>query len=79
MKIQIKYFAALREQAGKSEEIVETSFNNPEFIYELLKMKYNFSFEVSDLQVAVNDSYENFDFELKDMDTLVFIPPVAGG
>ncbi len=79
MKIQIKYFAALREQAGKSEEVIETDSINPMKIYAELKEKYNFTLESSELQIAVNDSYENFNFELKDMDTLVFIPPVAGG
>jgi len=79
MKIKIMYFAALREQAKKSDEILETSFTNPNDIYNYLKRKYNFSLEINELKVAVNDFYEDFDFELKEMDSLVFIPPVAGG
>ena len=73
------YFAALREQAKKSDEILEISFTNPRDIYNYLKRKYNFSLEISELKVAVNDCYEDFDIELKEMDSLVFIPPVAGG
>ncbi len=79
MKIQIKYFAALREQAEKSNEIIETDSKNPKEVYTELKKKYNFTLAVSELQVAVNDNYENFEYELENMDTLVFIPPVAGG
>lgn len=79
MKIQIKYFAALREQAGKGEEIIDTNAGNPQNIYQELKDKYNFSLQVSELQVAINDNYENFNYVLKEMDTVVFIPPVAGG
>ena len=79
MKIKIKYYASLREQAGKSQEIIESSHTNPRGIYEELKMKYNFSLSVDELQVAVNDNYEDFDHELSDSDSLVFIPPVAGG
>lgn len=79
MKIKVMYFAALREQAKKSDEIIETSFSNPFDIYNELKRKYNFSLEISELKVAINDCYEDFDFELNEMDSLVFIPPVAGG
>jgi len=79
MKINIKYFAALREQANKSEEIIDTTYSTPGDIYTELKSKYNFSLNVDELKVAVNDCYEDFDYELKEMDTIVFIPPVAGG
>jgi len=79
MKIQIKYFATLREQAGKSEEIIDTTSDNPKSVYQELKDKYNFSLQISELQVAVNDNYEDFNYKLKEMDTVVFIPPVAGG
>ncbi len=79
MRINVKYFAVLREQANKSEEIIETAFDKPLDIYKELKEKYNFSLEMNELKVAVNDCYEDFNFELKEMDSLVFIPPVAGG
>ena len=79
MKINVKYFAALREQANKSEEIINTTYTKPGDIYAELKSKYNFSLSIDELKVAVNDCYEDFDYELKEMDTVVFIPPVAGG
>ncbi len=79
MRINVKYFAALREQAGKSEEVINTAFNKPLEIYNELKEKYNFSLNADELKVAVNDCYEDFDYELNEMDTIVFIPPVAGG
>ena len=79
MKINVKYFASLREQANKSEEIVDTAFCKPGDIYSELKLKYNFSLKIDELKVAVNDCYEDFGYELKEMDTIVFIPPVAGG
>ena len=79
MKINVKYFASLREQANKSDELIETKFNNPSDIYKELKIKYDFSLNENELKVAVNDCYENFNYELKEMDTVVFIPPVAGG
>ena len=79
MKISVKYFAALREQASKSKEIIDTVYSKPGDIYAELKLKYNFSLNIDELKVAVNDCYEDFGYELKEMDTIVFIPPVAGG
>ncbi|MCH8942501.1 MAG: MoaD/ThiS family protein [Bacteroidetes bacterium] len=79
MKISVKYFAALREQASISEEIIDTVYSKPGDIYAELKLKYNFSLNIDELKVAVNDCYEDFGYELKEMDTIVFIPPVAGG
>jgi len=79
MNIQIKYFAALREQSGKSEETIKTDAETPGDIYSELKKKYQFTLDTDKLQIAVNDNYESFDYRLKDFDVLVFIPPVAGG
>lgn len=79
MKIQIEYFALLKEQRGASIETIETEAANPEILYSDLKRQYSFSLEPSVLKVAVNEDFANWDHSLKDGDTVVFIPPVAGG
>ncbi len=79
MKIQIKYFAALREQAGLSEEVVDSTAATPEALYAALKQQYSFSLDISALQVAVNGAYADWSQELSENDEVVFIPPVAGG
>jgi len=79
MKIQIEYFALLKEQRGTSIETIETKAANPEILYSDLKRQYSFSLEPSALKVAVNEDFANWDHSLKDGDRVVFIPPVAGG
>ena len=79
MKIKIEYFALLKEQRGASIETIETEAANPEILYSDLKRQYSFSLEPSALKVAVNEDFANWDHSLKDGDTVVFIPPVAGG
>jgi len=79
MKLKIKYFAAMREKAGVSEEILETNCKDALELLNELDKKYNFNLERDHLKVAINEEYSSFDSSLKENDTLVFIPPVAGG
>ena len=60
MKVTIKYFAMLKEQAGKKEEVFETSVENCEQLYELLQTQRGLKFPRKHLQVAVNASYVPF-------------------
>ena len=79
MKIKIKYFASLRETADKTEETVETNAGTPAALYDELVARYGFTLEKSILKAAINEVYAEFDAQLEDGDTVVFIPPVAGG
>ena len=79
MKIQVEYFALLKEQRSASIETIETKAATPEILYSDLKRQYSFSLEPSVLKVAVNEDFANWDHCLKDGDTVVFIAPVSGG
>lgn len=79
MKINIKYFAAMRETVGLSEEVLETNSTTAEEVLLEMMKKYSFDVKRSNLKVAVNEEYVPFSTLLKENDTLVFIPPVAGG
>jgi molybdopterin converting factor subunit 1 len=79
MKIEVKYFAALRESAGKSSEIIDFEGQTIEDVYQALNEKYSFSVERSHLKVALNEEYANFEDRISSGDIVVFIPPVAGG
>ncbi len=80
MKITIKYFASLREQAKVNQEVVDV--NETITLLELfstISQKYKFSYELYDIKFAVNNTYVQNNYVLKPNDELVFIPPVAGG
>ena len=79
MKINVRYFAALRDQRGLPSEAIESDKCNPADIYADLNRQFKFSLSERQVRFAVNGEYVEADHELKDGDELAFIPPVAGG
>lgn len=77
--IKIAYFAKLREEANKRNESLETEANTGLEIFNILKDKYNFSLCETDLKIAINEEFADWNTELKNNDVIVFIQPVAGG
>ncbi len=78
-KVHIFYYALLREERGTSQEIVETSAQTTQELYEELKKKYHFKLSADILKAAVNNEFVPWDTILKSGDKIIFIPPVAGG
>ncbi len=79
MQIKIHYYALLREQAGRSEEILHTSAATPELLWAELSSRYRFALLREQLKVAVNGEFSEWTRALTAGDAVVFIPPVAGG
>ena len=78
-RIKVQYYAILREQAGRSDESILTAANTPRDLYDELKSRYPFSLAPEMLRVAVNAEFGEWSQHLADGDSVVFIPPVAGG
>jgi len=78
-RIKVQYYAILREQAGRSDESIVTGANTPRDLYNELKARYPFSLAPEMLRVAVNAEFGEWSQRLADGDSVVFIPPVAGG
>ena len=76
--IRIEYFAILREKAGKSAENLETGAITAGALFDELAARYDFP-ATSSMKVAINDEFSDWNASLKDGDSIVFIPPVAGG
>lgn len=77
--IRVQYYALLREQAGRSEETLSTSARSPRELYAELRARYPFTLPAEMLRVAVNAEFGDWSQPLGAGDTVVFIPPVAGG
>jgi molybdopterin converting factor subunit 1 len=78
--IAVRYFALLRDLAGKSDErITIEPGERAALVYVRLAEKYSFPLGLSDVRVAVNADFTTTDHPLSDGDRLVFIPPVSGG
>lgn len=77
--LRVQYYAILREQAGRSEETLDTSAATPTELYAQLRQRHPFQLEPAQLKVALNSEFADWATPLKHGDTVVFIPPVAGG
>lgn len=77
--IDVQYFALMREQAGRSQERVETTAATPADLYAELQARHRFTLGPGQLKVAVNSEFAEWSRTLEAGDAVVFIPPVAGG
>lgn len=77
--VRVQYFALLREQAGRSDEALDTCARTPRELYEELRARHPFTLGPDLLRVAVNSEFGAWDQPLHAGDRVVFIPPVAGG
>lgn len=78
-RINVQYYALLREQAGRSSESLTTSAGTPRELYQELRQRYPFSLAPEMLRVAINSEFGDWSQRLREGDSVVFIPPVAGG
>lgn len=76
--IRIEYFAALREHTGLTSEDVLTDAQTVSQLYAELDGRHVFP-TLGRLKVAVNNEFSDWHSGLADGDSVVFIPPVAGG
>lgn len=79
MRVQIRYFASLREKRAVSEESRETKSETPEELYRELQEAFGLPLPWACLRVAVNGEFAEGGRLLQDGDEVTFIPPVAGG
>jgi molybdopterin-guanine dinucleotide biosynthesis protein A len=79
LRLKIQYYALMREQAGRSDETLETNASTPADLYTELKARYGFTLSREQLKVAVNSEFASWSHRLAAGDSVVFIPPVAGG
>lgn len=78
-RVTLQYYAQLREQAGASSEQLSTGAATLRDLYAELQARHGFSLPIDALKVAVNTQFSDWDRLLAEGDTVVFIPPVAGG
>lgn len=77
-QVRIEYFAILREHVGKTAEELQTSAATAGALFAELDELYEFP-DMARMKVAINDEFSDWNAALSDGDSIVFIPPVAGG
>jgi molybdopterin converting factor subunit 1 len=78
-KLKIQYFALLREQAGRSEESITSDAADARALYAELSAARGLQLRPEQLRVAINEAFADWSQPLAEGDTVVFLPPVAGG
>lgn len=78
-RIKVQYYALLREQAGHREETLVTQARTAQELYEELKARHSFTLSPGTLRVAINTEFSDWAQPLAEGDSVVFIPPMAGG
>ena len=79
IKIQVIYFAKLRELTGLDEETFSMKQGNkPGDVLTSINERHEIDLGIN-FKIAVNDEFSDLDIELNEGDRLVFIPPVTGG
>jgi molybdopterin converting factor subunit 1 len=78
-RLTVRYFAAFRERAGRAEEAVETEAATAGELFEALRDRHGSAEPQGHCKVAVNDEMADWSTPLKDGDTVLLFPPVAGG
>jgi molybdenum cofactor guanylyltransferase len=77
--LTVQYFALLREQAGRSQESIETRAATARELYDELRVLRGLGLLPAQLRVAVNEQFSDWNRPLAAGDRIAFLPPVAGG
>jgi len=79
MRVKVRYFAAFRDDAGCSEEFVDSAGSTTGEVFEQCRSRHPGLHRHQASMVAVNDEMAQWDTPLADGDEVLFFPPVAGG
>ncbi len=79
MRVNILYFALLREQRGSGCEELETSAATVRELYRELVARHGLTVAERSLAISLNETLVRWDAVLAEGDTVVFLPPVSGG
>jgi molybdopterin synthase sulfur carrier subunit len=80
MRIDVLYFAQLRDAMGDTEALtVESGFTVKQVVQMLRARPEWVSVEHIPLRYAVNETIVGADTQLEDGDVLALLPPVSGG
>jgi molybdopterin converting factor subunit 1 len=77
--VNIHYFAILREQRGLARESLATPATTASALYEELRARHGFTLPTDRVRAAINEEFVAWETPLREGQTVVFIPPVAGG
>jgi sulfur-carrier protein len=79
MRVEVLYFASLRDAAGRTAETVETEAPDVGALYAELAARHGFGFAPSALRAAMDGAFVRWDAPLRPGAEVAYLPPVSGG
>ena len=79
MKIEVLYFARLRDLKGRSSESVETDCRTVGDLFESLGIGDFQGVDRTQVKPAINENFCSYEATLSEGDVVAFMPPMAGG
>jgi molybdopterin converting factor small subunit len=77
--VTIRYYARLKEEAGRSQETVETQATTVDALWTEAASRHGFTLEAGLIKAAQADEFCAWSAPLVPGALVVFMPPVAGG
>lgn len=78
-RITVRYFAGFREHAGVDAETLAVEAATARDVFEQLRSRHGSPEPLRHCKVAINDEMVGWDAPVRDGDTVLLFPPVAGG
>ena len=79
IRVDVLYFAALRDAAGIASEHVDTEATDLSALYVEAQARHPLPFAQKQLRVAVDGVFAGWGDVVRAGSTVAFIPPVSGG
>jgi molybdopterin synthase sulfur carrier subunit len=79
VRVEVLYFAALRDAARRASESIETDAPDAAALHDALRARHGWALPRDRLRVAIDGAFARWDARLRDGATVAFIPPVSGG
>ena len=77
--LTVRYFAGFRDHAGIDEESVTTDVSTAADLFSALVDRHGSREPLGHCKVAINDEMADWHTAVKEGDTILFFPPMAGG
>jgi molybdopterin synthase sulfur carrier subunit len=78
-RVEVLYFAALRDAAGIASEQVDADAEDLSALYATVQARHRLPFAERQLRVAVDGAFAAWADPVRAGSTVAFIPPVSGG
>lgn len=79
IRVEVLYFASLRDAAGCAQESVQTRAADAAALYAELRARHGFALAPERLRAALDGAFVCWSTPLRDGAEVAFLPPVSGG